>query len=465
MKLSFYGAAREVTGSTHLIESGGQRILLDCGMHQGRRAEAAQRNANLPFDAATVSAAILSHAHIDHSGNLPTLVKHGFRGDIHCTPATRDLVNIMLRDSAKIQEQDAEYLNQKTSRRGLPPVEPLYTIADAERTLKYVVGHAYNHWFDVCPGARATFLESGHILGSAISIIELKSEGRLVRLGYTGDLGRKNTLILRDPAPAPNLDYLIIESTYGDREHEPVQKSEDQLANIVRQTIQRGGKVIIPAFAIERTQEVIYALDLKFKAGEMPNVPVFVDSPLAINATDIYRVHPENLRDELQQQLYARDDPFGFGQLRYTRTVEESKAINQKDGPMIIISASGMAEAGRVLHHLKHNIENPRNTILFVGYQAENTLGRRLVDGAKKVKIFGDEYHVRAQVQTVNGFSAHADKSELLDWVAGAKANLKGVFVVHGEEQAALSFADALRHLGGFTVTAPERNQTIELLI
>ncbi|MBI4788569.1 MAG: MBL fold metallo-hydrolase [Chloroflexi bacterium] len=463
MRLSFYGAAREVTGSTHLVESAGQRVLLDCGMHQGRRAEAAQRNANLPFDAPSVSAALLSHAHIDHSGNLPTLVKRGFRGDIHCTPATRDLVNIMLRDSAKIQEQDAEYLNQKTSRRGLPPVEPLYTTADAERTLKYVVGHAYHHWFDVCENVRARFLESGHILGSAICLLELNADGRMIRLGYTGDLGRKNTLILRDPEPAPPLDYLIIESTYGDREHDPIANSIDQLADIVNETIARGGRVIIPAFAVERTQEVIYSLDLKFTAGEIPKVPVFVDSPLAINATEIFRVHPENLRDELQRQVETHDDPFGFGHLQFTRSVEESKAINAMAGPMIVVSANGMADAGRILHHLKHNIENPRNTILFVGYQAENTLGRRLVDGAKRVKIFGDEFRVRAQIKVVNGFSAHADRSELIEWVAGAQANLKGVFIVHGEEKAALSFADALRQLGGFTVTAPERGQTVEV--
>ncbi len=463
MKISFYGAAREVTGSMHLVEFGKQRILLDCGMHQGHRAQAAERNANLPFDSATLTTAILSHSHIDHSGNLPMLVKHGFRGDINSTPATRDLVEIMLRDSAKIQAQDAEYLNQKTSRRGLPPVEPLYTMADVEMTVKHVVGHACDRWFDLGGGVRAQFLGSGHILGSAITVLELQAGGATVRLAYTGDLGRKGTLILPDPEQAPPVDYLIIESTYGDREHASVQASQDELASIVGETIRRGGKVVIPAFAVERTQEVLYALHLKFDAGALPKVPVFVDSPLAINATDIYRVHPMDLRADLQQHLYTHDDPFGFGLLRYTRTVEESKAINTLDQPLIVISANGMAEAGRVLHHLKHNIQDERNTILFVGYQAENTLGRRLVDGAKQVRIFGDEYRVRAQIRTVNGFSAHADRSELLEWVASARESLKGVFVVHGEEHAALSFADALRPLGGFTVTVPEPNQTIDL--
>lgn len=432
-------------------------------MHQGHRADAAERNAHPPFDPKTITAALLSHAHIDHSGDLPVLVKNGFQGEISCTPATRDLINLMLLDSAHIQEQDAEYLNQKTSRKGLAPIEPLYTTPDAERALKHAVGRAYERQFDLCPGVRATFLEAGHILGSAISILEIAEAGRTIRLGYTGDLGRKHSLILRDPEIARQLDYLIVESTYGDRMHESVQQSEDELAAIVAQTASRGGKVIIPAFAVERTQEVLYTLHLKTAAGAIPRVPSFVDSPLAINATEVYRLHPESLQDDLKQHLYAHDDPFGFGQLKYTRTVEESKAINGMQGPAIIISANGMAEAGRILHHLKHNIEDPRNSIVFVGYQAENTLGRRLVDGAKQVRIFGDEYHVRAQVHLVNGFSAHADRSELLEWVANVKGNLKGAFVVHGEEQAALSFAEALRSLGGFTVTVPEPSQTIEV--
>ncbi len=463
MKLTFYGAAREVTGSMHLIETAGRRILLDCGMHQGHRAEAAERNAHLPFDPGTIVTALLSHAHIDHSGDLPVLVKSGFQGDVYCTPPTRDLVNLMLRDSAHIQEQDAEYLNQKTSRRGMPPVEPLYTTADAEHALKHLAGFAYDRWFALDGGGRACFIDAGHILGSAISILELNEAGRTIRLGYTGDLGRPNTLLLPDPSVAHGLDYLIMESTYGDREHGPIQESEQALARIVQETVARGGKVVIPAFAVERTQEVVYALHLQAEAGKLPRVPVYVDSPLAINATDVFRVHQEALREPLRQQLVAHEDPFGFGQLKYTRTVEESKAINAVPGPAIIISANGMVEAGRILHHVKHVIEDARNTILFVGYQAENTLGRRLMDGAKQVRIFGDLFNVRARIESVNGFSAHADRSELLEWVASAHENLKGVFVVHGEEQAALSFAEALRASGGFTVTVPQPNQTIEL--
>jgi metallo-beta-lactamase family protein len=463
MKLTFYGAARQVTGSMHVIETAGRRVLLDCGMQQGHRAEAAERNAHLPFDPRTITAALLSHAHIDHSGDLPVLVRAGFRGDVYCTPATRDLANLMLRDSAHIQEQDAAYLNQKASRRDLPPVEPLYTIQDAERALKHLVGYAYDRSFDLDGIGRASFLDAGHILGSAITLLELVEGNQTLRLGYTGDLGRKEGLILPDPDIIRSLDYLIIESTYGDREHESIAESTQMLARVVRETTGRGGKVVIPAFAVERTQEVLYALHLEMEAGDLPRVPVFVDSPLAIDATDVYRLHLEALREPLRQDLLAREDPFGFGRLHYTRTVEESKAINAIQGPAIIISANGMAEAGRVLHHIKHTIEDERNTILFVGYQAQDTLGRRLVDGARQARIFGDVYPVRAQIETVRGFSAHADRSELLEWAASAKENLKGVFVVHGEEQAALSMADALRALGPFNVTVPRLNQTIEL--
>lgn len=465
MKITFHGAARTTTGSMHLVETKRHRILLDCGLYQGHRAEAFARNAHLPFDPKTITAVVLSHAHIDHSGNLPTLVRDGFAGKINCTAATRDLAMLMLRDSARIQEQDAAYLNQKTSRRGLPKVEPLYTIDDAERALPHLVGHAYDQWFDLPErdGVRVMLREAGHILGSAITILEFDDHGKTIRLGFTGDLGRPNTLLLRDPATARGLDYLIIESTYGGREHGALSDSQNELARIVRNTVARGGKVIIPAFAVERTQEIVYSLHQKTEANQVPSVPVMVDSPLAIDATDVFRLHLECLSEPVREHLLAHQDPFGFGKLRYTRTVEESKQINALPGAAIIISANGMCEAGRVLHHLKNNIEDERNTILFVGYQAENTLGRRLVDGAKKVKIFGDEYTVRAEIQVANGFSAHADRSELLDWVAQVKGNLKEVFVVHGEEQSALSFADALGALGGFTVTVPQPNQTIEL--
>ncbi|MEW5719637.1 MAG: MBL fold metallo-hydrolase, partial [Chloroflexota bacterium] len=441
MKIIFYGAARTTTGSMHLIETDHQRILLDCGLYQGRRAEAFERNAHLPFDPKSITHAVLSHAHIDHSGNLPTLVKNGYAGEIHCTPATRDLANLMLRDSARIQEQDAAYLNQKTSRRGLPKIEPLYTTEDAENALSHLVGHAYAQTFNLDSAARVTLRDAGHILGSAITVLELPDRGRTRRVGFSGDLGRPKAAIIRDPEIVTDLDYLIIESTYGSREHPAFDQAAQELARTVRETVARGGKVIVPAFAVERTQELLYYLHLQTKTGQVPRVPVFVDSPLAIDATNVFRLHLECFDDEMRQHLLAHDDPFGFGGLKYTRAVEESRAINALKGSAIIISANGMCEAGRILHHLKHNIEDARNTILFVGYQAENTLGRRLVEGGKKIRIFGDEFTVRAQIQVAHGFSAHADHSELLNWVARAKTSLQGVFVVHGEEQSALAFA------------------------
>ncbi|MBI3537810.1 MAG: MBL fold metallo-hydrolase [Chloroflexi bacterium] len=463
MRLTFHGAARTVTGSMHLLETNQHRVMLDCGLFQGHRAEAAQRNANPPVDPKTIDTAILSHAHIDHCGNLPTYIKRGFAGDVNCTSATRDLAMLMLRDSARIQEQDAQYLNQKTSRAGMPPVEPLYTSADAERALQHLVGRPYGRAFNLNGGTRVQFIEAGHILGSAITVMDLTEENRAVRLCFTGDLGRKGTPILLDPELAQQIDYLIIESTYGDREHGAFEKTEDDLARIIRETVTRGGKVVIPAFAVERTQEILYSLHLKSEAHLVPSIPMFVDSPLAVRATDVFRMHLECLKPAVTEHLLTHADPFGFEKLHLTRTVEESKQINQIEGSVVIISANGMCEAGRVLHHLKNTIEDERNTVLFVGYQAENTLGRRIQDGTKKVKIFGDEFSVRAHVESASGFSAHADRSDLIDWVTACKENLKGVFVVHGEEKSALSLADALRAVGKFSVNVPAPGQIFEL--
>lgn len=463
MKITFHGAALTTTGSMHLIETDHQRILLDCGLYQGKRAEALARNAHPPFEPASITHIILSHAHIDHAGNLPTLVKRGYTGEIICTTATRDLATLMLRDSAHIQEQDAAYLNQKTSRRGLPPIEPLYTTSEVEVALRHFVGHAYDRWFDLNGAGHAVLRDAGHILGSAIIVLELKERGRVYRLGFSGDLGRANAPLLRDPDTVSDLDYLIIESTYGDREHPSFEQAAQELARLVRETVERGGKVIIPAFAVGRTQELLYFLHQHINAGEIPRVPIFVDSPLAIDATDVFRLHLECFDDATHELLLAHTDPFGFRELEYTRTVEQSRALNDWKTPAIIISASGMCEAGRVLHHLKHNIEDARNTILFVGYQAENTLGRRLVDGVKRVKVFGDEFTVRAQVVLLEGFSAHADRRELLAWVAATRASLRGVFVVHGDATRTQALAHALRALGDFTVTIPTPGQTIEL--
>lgn len=460
MRLTFWGAARQVTGSMHWVEANGARLLLDCGMMQGHRAEAKTRNANLPFAPEALDAVLLSHAHLDHCGNLPTLVKNGYGGDIVCTHATSALARIMLLDSAKIQEQDAAYLNKKKSRNGSEAIVPLYTRAEAEWAIGCLTGRAYDKWFDV-PNAnvRAQFLDAGHILGSAITIIEAQEDGKTVRLGFSGDLGVKDKLILRDPSPLPPVDYLIMEGTYGDRLHDSPKGSEADLARVIRETAERGGKTIIPAFALDRTQEIVYSIHRSIQNGLIPPMPVFADSPLAMDATEIYRMHPEVFDQETVEFMNKYEDPFGFRQLTYTRDVDASKAINDIFGPVVIIASNGMVEAGRILHHVKNNIGDPRNTILFVGYQAENTLGRRLLDGAERVRILGEEYRVRAQIERVDGFSAHADRNGLLEWVRPMAARLKGVFVVHAEENAAESLVDGLRALGVQNAVAPTHGQ------
>jgi metallo-beta-lactamase family protein len=463
VEISFWGAARSVTGSQHLIHANGRRVLLDCGLFQGHRAEALERNRNLPFDAASIDALVLSHAHIDHCGNIPTLVKSGFRGDIHCTMATSDLVSIMLRDSAHINSKDVQYVNKKHRRKGLPPVEPLYTVEEAEYALDYLVAHKYNRWFPVTKGVQAMLLDAGHILGSAITILSINENGQTVRLGFTGDLGRKDLPILRDPTVVRDLDYLITESTYGNRLHEDINQVEEELAETVMETYSRGGKLIVPAFAVERTQEVIYTLHRLRMAGRIPPLPVYVDSPLAIDATEIFRLHPECFDEETNEFLLREQDPFGFRGLHYTRNVEDSKELNEMDGPMIIISASGMCEAGRILHHLKNNIEDPRNTVLIVSFQAEHTLGRRIVEKRERVRIFGDEYRLRAQVKVIDAFSAHADRDELLWWIGHTESGMKGVFVVHGEEDQSLALADAIEDRRIPDVMVPHRGDRVAL--
>ncbi len=465
MRLTFWGAARQVTGSMHLVETGGARILLDCGMFQGHRAEANERNSHLPFDAATIDAVLLSHAHIDHCGNLPILAKHGFSRDIVGTHATNDLARIMLLDSAKIQEQDAAYLNKKRSQRGEAPIVPIFTRADAEAAIRALAGRSYNYRFEI-PHVRmqVEFLDAGHILGSAITILEIQESDRTIRLGYTGDLGVKDKLILRDPQPAPPLDYLIIEGTYGDRVHNSRGDSEAQLARIIQATAARGGKTVIPAFALDRTQEVVYSIHRSILNGALEPLPVFVDSPLAMDATEIYRMHPEVFDQDTEEFMEKHEDPFGFRQLTYTRDVEASKAINTLPGPAVTISSNGMVEAGRVLHHVKNNIEDDRSTVIFVGYQAQNTLGRRLVDGANRVRILGDEYKVRAEIERVDGFSGHADRNGLLSWVKPIAGGLKGAFVVHAEDKAAEALVAGLRDLGIENTVAPQYGQEFNLV-
>ena len=469
MEITFYGAARTVTGSQHLLEVNGRRILLDCGLYQGRREESKDRNRHLPFDASTVDTLILSHAHIDHSGNIPNLVKSGFKGDIVTTSATRDLCSIMLRDSAKIQESDVAYLNKKRRRENLPPLEPIYTTEDALASLKQFIGINYERDYQVAPGITLTFYDAGHVLGSALVVLDVADDdhGRPARVVFTGDLGRANRPILNDPVFLDRADVLIMESTYGDREHPDDVDTDHRLEEIIRDTVKQGGKVIVPAFAIGRTQELVYRLNNLVERRDLPpNLQVYVDSPLAIDATAVFRAHPEAYDAEIADVLVSdRDrDPFGFAMMRYTRSPEESKELNFLRNPAVIISASGMAETGRILHHLKNNIEDPRSTVLITGFQAPETLGRRLVDGHKRVKIFGEDYDVRARVVSLNGLSGHADRSELLAWAKRLQPPPAHTFLVHGEPDAAFALADSLRvQLGFGNVHVPEMGQNFSL--
>jgi metallo-beta-lactamase family protein len=468
LRITFYGAAQEVTGSTYLIEINGKRILMECGMYQGRRAEAYNRNLHFPFDPKTIDALVLSHAHIDHSGNIPNLVKQGFKGRIWCTAATRNLCAYMLLDSGHIQESDVEYLNKQKARKGEPAVTPLYTQADAERAMPLFTGIGFRQPATIADGVSATFYTAGHILGSAVVALDLHetAAGKDWRLVFSGDLGRKTMPILREPESPEHTDILLIESTYGDRLHGTFEAAQKKLRDIVRATARRQGKVIIPAFAVGRTQEIVYALNELETDGDIPQMPVFVDSPLAVNVTEVFRMHPEEWDEEVRAFLSGarRRNPFDFPRLEYVRDQSRSKQLNYLKEPAVIISASGMAESGRILHHLKNNVEDADNTVLFVGYQAENTLGRRILEGQSPVKIFGEEYDVRAQVTAIDGYSAHADQAELLGWTQSLdRSYLKQVFVVHGEQPSAFTFAEKLRGIGLAQVAVPTRGQSFEL--
>jgi metallo-beta-lactamase family protein len=469
MQISFHGAVQTVTGSQHLITAGGKRLLLDCGLYQGKRDESRRRNQDFLFDPASIEAVVLSHAHIDHSGNLPNLVKQGFRGRIVCTAATADLCGAMLPDSGHIQEEDVEYVNRQRQKHGEAPVEPIYTRADAEAALQYFEGMAYEEPYELWPGATVTLHDAGHVLGSAIVELEVHA-GRgepARRLVFTGDLGRANVPLLCDPARLTATDVLLMESTYGSRTHPPLGDSATALKETIRRTSQRGGKVIIPAFAVERTQLLVYLLNQLYHKGELPDIPIFVDSPLAVNVTEIFRRHTAYFDQETQDYL-RHDDPdgdiFGFKRLQYIREVGQSKELHNLRGPAVIISASGMAEAGRIQHHLKNNIGDSRNTILIVGWQAPNTLGRRLVEQVPVVRIFGVEYHRRAEVVTLNGFSNHADEPGLLGWARAFSPPPKRTFVVHGDPEAAQELATRLRRDLGFPdVLIPSLHQTVEI--
>lgn len=440
MKLSFYGAAREVTGSKHLLTINGKNILLDCGIFQGHRDKSAAKNKDLMFESKTVDYVILSHAHMDHSGLLPLLVKKGFGGPIITTSATRELCTFMLQDSAIIQENDVAWLLKHKKE----VVEPLYTTEDVIPTLNQMLTVPYNMGYQICEGVRVTFLDAGHILGSSITVLDIIEDGVEYRLTFTGDLGRKGLPILRDPQLVDSTDILITESTYGNRFHKFIDDVDVYLEEVLNKAIKRGGKIIIPAFALERTQEVVYYLHLLIKQGRIPQIPIFVDSPLATDVTDVFRAHPECFDKEVYDEFCSdNSNPFGFGMLKYTRSVEESKSLNHKHGPFVIVSASGMCEFGRVVHHLKNNITDPNNLVLIVGFQAENTLGRKLVDGDKAVRIHGEIFPVKAEIVVVDAFSGHADRSDLMTFVSNIK-DLKKAFIVHGEETQAETFSKIL---------------------
>jgi metallo-beta-lactamase family protein len=467
MRITFYGAAQEVTGSMVMVEVNGKQVLLECGLFQGRRSEMYERNLRFPFDPREVDALILSHAHIDHSGNIPNLVKQGFKGNIWCTAATRNLCTYMLLDSAHIQESDVEYLNKQAAKKGEPAVEPLYTRENAMTALGQFVSLNLHRTVTVADGVDLTFYNAGHILGSAFVVLDIREgrRNRPKRLVFSGDIGRKEAPILKNPETLDGADLVIVESTYGDREHGPYADARRELRDVVQETIRRRGKVIIPAFAVGRTQEIVYALNDLEADGDIPEIPVFVDSPLAVNATEVFRMHPEEWDEEVQSFLSeeGRRNPFDARQIEYIRDVRRSKRLNYMTAPAVIISASGMAENGRILHHLKHNLGDPDNTILIVGFQAQNTLGRRLVDGERVVRIFGEEQPVRAHIATLTGYSAHADQTELLEWMrAFDRSRLDWVFVVHGEQASSFTFAEKLRGEGVRQVVVPERGQSFE---
>jgi metallo-beta-lactamase family protein len=464
MQIIFHGAARAVTGSMHLLEVNDQRILLECGLFQGRRADTYERNLNFPFNPATIDAVVLSHAHIDHAGNLPNLVKQGFRGTIWCTAATRNLSSYMLLDSGYIQEKDVEYVNKGRRRKGEEPVDPIYTQEDARACLTYFVSVGMERSIPIADGVNLTFYEAGHILGSAIVALEIHEHktGREWRVVFSGDLGREEIAILRSPTVIRQADILLMESTYGNRLHGSYGDAQRKLEDVIVRTAKRRGKVIVPSFAVGRTQELVYALNQLDAAGDIPQLPVFVDSPLAVNATDVFRMHPEAWDSDVEKFLSedGRRSPFDYPNMEYVRDVRRSKQLNYMTGPAVIISASGMAESGRILHHLKNNIGNAENTILFVSFQAQETLGRRILEGVKQVRIFGEEYTVRAEVEHINGYSAHADQAELLEWADHFdKKRLQKTFLVHGEEEASFTLAEKLRSQGHREVEVPVRGQ------
>ena len=462
--LTFWGAAGTVTGSMHMLEVDGRRYLLDCGMYQGRRKDADRINRHLPFPAGSVDAVVLSHAHIDHSGNLPTLVKNGFSGPIHTTPPTIDLCDAMLRDTAHILEKDAEFVNKRRQRRGeQEEVEPLYTTGDAEQTLPLFRPVPYYKPYALADRLEYECYDAGHMLGSSFIVMQHRANGKETRLMFSGDVGRPHLPIIRDPDPPRPAEYLILESTYGGKFHKPGGHVQNKLADVINRTCQRGGRIIVPAFAVGRTQQLVLVLHQLYREGRIPNIPIFVDSPLAVNVTAVFRKHPEVFDEETRAYLTNHQDPFGFKRLQYIRDAAESKKLNDLHGPFVVISASGMAEQGRILHHLRNNIEDPRNTVLITGFQAEHTLGRRLVEKQREVRIFGEPMTVRAEVSSLDELSGHADQGELMAWLKPAVPFLRKVFLVHGEPQQSETLAGRLHSEFGLETVIPRPGESFSL--
>lgn len=466
MRMGFHGGVGEVTGSRHLLEAEGLKVLLDCGLFQGHRKEALAKNRDIPFDPAGLDAVLLSHAHVDHCGNLPLLVKRGFSGLIYCTEATLEIAAIMLRDSARLQQSDAEFFNKIHARQGSrETIEPLYDETDVDACLARFAPRPYMTWVELNDKVRFRFHNAGHVLGSAMIEAEVKTAKGVRRVFFTGDLGRRKSLLMDPPDVPKTVDYLLIESTYGDRNHDPVDRVESLLKAVVDRAVAEKGKILIPSFALERTQEIIFVLEKMIRRGQIPMIPVYVDSPMAVNITEIFSRHLDgfSFSPEFKDYVAREGDPFDFKAIRYVRTAPESQALNDKPGPMIILSASGMCEGGRILHHLRNNVDKDTTTILIVGYQAEGTLGRRLQEGSKKVKIFGLEHEVWARVETLHTFSAHADQSDLMWFMKSLDPRPRKIFLVHGDPSDRAALKELLRADGITRVECPEYGDVFDL--